>query len=76
MTTTIRPIWCAFAGFPSAPASFRKLTEPGNLFDFEIMGAGALEEAPLGTYHERKFVVPVRLDLANLSNEVNYSTPT
>jgi len=37
------------------------------------MGAGALEEAPLGTYHERKFVVPVRLDLANLSNEVNYS---
>jgi hypothetical protein len=40
------------------------------------MGAGALEEAPLGTYHERKFVVPVRLDLANLSNEVNYSTPT
>jgi hypothetical protein len=51
-------------------------TQPGNLFDFEIMGAGALEEAPLGTYNERKFVVPVRLDLANLSNEVNYSTPT
>jgi hypothetical protein len=40
------------------------------------MGAGALEEAPLGTYNERKLVVSVRLNLANLSNEVNYSTPT
>jgi hypothetical protein len=40
------------------------------------MGAGALEEAPLGTYNESKLVVSVRLNLANLSNEVNYSTPT
>jgi hypothetical protein len=40
------------------------------------MGAGFLEETSLGTYHERKVVVAVRLDLANLSNEVNYSIPT
>jgi hypothetical protein len=40
------------------------------------VGAGALEEAPLGTYNESKLVVSVRLNLANLFNEVNYSTPT
>jgi hypothetical protein len=40
------------------------------------MGAGALEEAPLGTYYEYKLVASVRLNLANLSNEVNYGTPT
>jgi hypothetical protein len=40
------------------------------------MGAWALEEAPLGTYNERKLVVSARLDLANLSNEVNYGAPT
>jgi len=40
------------------------------------MGAGALEETLLGTYYERKLVVSVRLDLANLPNEVNYCTPT
>jgi hypothetical protein len=41
-----------------------------------MMGAGALKEAPLGTYNEGKLVISVRLDLANLSNQVNYSTPT
>jgi hypothetical protein len=40
------------------------------------MGAGTLEESPLGTHHKRKFVVSVRLDLANLSDEVNYSAPS
>jgi len=40
------------------------------------MGAGALEEALLGTYYKRKLVVSVRLDLANLSDEVNNRAPT
>jgi hypothetical protein len=40
------------------------------------MGAGALEEAPLGPHYKRELVISVRLDLANLSNQVNYSTPT
>jgi hypothetical protein len=40
------------------------------------MGAGALEESFLGTYYKCKLVVSVRLNLANLSNEVNYGTPT
>jgi len=40
------------------------------------MGAGTLEESPLRTHHERKLVVSVRLDLPNLSDEVNYSVPT
>jgi len=40
------------------------------------MGAGTLEETPLGTHHKGKLVVSVRLDLANLANEVNYGAPT
>ena len=40
------------------------------------MGAGTLEEAPLGTHDKCKLVVSVRLDLANLSDEVNYRVPT
>ncbi len=40
------------------------------------MGSGALEEAPLRAHYERKLVVSVRLDLANPSDEVNYSVPT
>jgi hypothetical protein len=40
------------------------------------MGTRALEESSLGTHHKRKLVVPVRLHLANLSNEVNNCAPT
>ena len=40
------------------------------------MAAGTLEKFPLGTHHERKLVIPVRLDFADLSDEVNYSAPT
>jgi hypothetical protein len=40
------------------------------------MGAGTLEESPLRTHHERKLVVSVRLNLPNLSDEVNYRAPT
>ncbi len=40
------------------------------------MGAGTLEEPPLGSHYKRKLVVSVRLDLANLSDEVNYRAPT
>ena len=40
------------------------------------MCAGALEKAPLGTHQKCKFVVSVRLDFANLSDQVNNSTPT
>ena len=39
------------------------------------MRTGALEYTLLGTYYKCKLVVSVRLDLANLSNEVNYSAP-
>jgi hypothetical protein len=62
--------------FPKDLSFLQKPAQPGNFFDLEIVGAGALEEAPLGTYNESKLVVSVRLNLANLSNEVNYSTPT
>jgi hypothetical protein len=65
-----------FRGFPKYASFFEKPTQPGNLLDFEIMSAGAFEETPLGSYYERKLVVSVRLDLANLSDEVNYSAPT
>jgi hypothetical protein len=40
------------------------------------MGAGAFEEAPLRTDYEGEFVVSVGLDLANLSNQLNYGAPT
>src|ERR1035438_7376772 len=40
------------------------------------MGAGALEETPLGTYYKCKLVVSVRLDLADLSNKVNNCAPS
>ena len=62
--------------FPEYARFFEKPTPPGNLFDFEIMSDGTLEEAPLGTNDERKLVVSVRLDFANLSYKVNYSAPT
>jgi hypothetical protein len=65
-----------FRGFPKDARFFEKPTQVGNLFDFEIMSAGTFEELPLGAYYERKLVVSVRLDLANLSDEVNYSAPT
>jgi hypothetical protein len=39
------------------------------------VSAGFLEETALRAYEEDKPVVSVGLDLANLSNEVNYSTP-
>jgi len=39
------------------------------------MTAGALEELALGADLEREIVVSVRLDLANLLNQINYGGP-
>jgi hypothetical protein len=40
------------------------------------MCTGALEETPLGSDYEHKLVVSVRLDLANLSYEINNGVPS
>jgi len=70
------PDLVCLGGFPKDTSFFEKPAQPGNLLDFEIMGAGPLEEAPLGTYYERKLIISVRLDLANLSDKFNYGAPT
>jgi hypothetical protein len=65
-----------FCGCSKYTCFFEETTQSGNLLDFETMDAGALEESLLGAYYKFISVVSVRLDLANLSNKVNYGTPT
>jgi hypothetical protein len=63
-------------GFPQDAGFLEKATQPGYFLDFKIMGAGALKKSLLGTHYKRKLVVSVRLDLPNLSDEVNNCAPT
>ena len=69
-------ILMGFRGFTKDAGFFQKSAQSGYLFDFEIMGAWTLEEALLGSHHKYKLIIPVRLDLANLRDEVNDCTPT
>jgi hypothetical protein len=64
-----------FCGLTKSLSLFEELPQTGDLFHVEIVSAGFLEETALRAYQEDKPVVSVGLDLANLSNEVNYSTP-
>jgi hypothetical protein len=61
--------------FPQDFGFLQKLAQPGNIFHFQVMAARALEERALRADQERKLVVSVRLDLANLLNQFNYGSP-
>jgi hypothetical protein len=67
-------MWLTLSGIKSSIV--KKPAEARNLFNFEIVGMWAFEKRPLRTDDKYELVACVLLDLTDLSNELNYFTPT
>jgi hypothetical protein len=64
-----------FSGLRKSPGFMEKTAQAGNLFHSEIVGARPLEEAPLGADYEDELIVSMRLDFADLPNQIDDRAP-
>src|ERR1700677_3234884 len=69
------PMQLGSGRFPGQACFSQKFAQPRNFFRIKIVAAAAFEQLFFCADFEAELVVSVRLDFADLPNQVDYGTP-